>query len=53
VAIIRGNKSISNPGSQTMIKPQDILVMMGNHADLDKAIDFLSPNPDKPEPKKY
>ncbi|MCL6582265.1 MAG: cation:proton antiporter [bacterium] len=43
IAIIRGSEPIASPGSDTVINSGDILVMMGNHAALDKAVEMLSP----------
>jgi len=43
IAIIRESEPIASPGSDTVINSGDILVMMGNHAALDKAVEMLSP----------
>ncbi|MEW6381532.1 MAG: cation:proton antiporter [bacterium] len=43
IAIIRGSEPIPSPGADTAIESGDTLVMMGNHAALDKAVELLSP----------
>ncbi|MEW5804390.1 MAG: cation:proton antiporter [bacterium] len=53
IAVIRGDEAISSPGSNTAVESGDILVMMGNHAALDRAIEILSPKDpaiDSPSP---
>jgi K+:H+ antiporter len=42
IAIARNNEAITNPGPDLVLQPDDIVVLLGAHADLDKAVDLLT-----------
>lgn len=42
IAIVRGEQPFVNPSPDFRIEPSDSLVLVGNHASMDKAFDFLS-----------
>jgi monovalent cation:H+ antiporter-2, CPA2 family len=42
IAIARNNEAITNPGPDLALQPDDIVVLLGAHADLDKAVDLLT-----------
>jgi monovalent cation:H+ antiporter-2, CPA2 family len=41
IAVVRGNKTISNPSGKEMIYANDTLVITGTHQSVDKAFEFL------------
>ncbi|MGA1791205.1 MAG: TrkA C-terminal domain-containing protein, partial [bacterium] len=43
MGIIRADKSITNPDPKLKIQAEDVLIMFGNHQQLDKAVVLLSP----------
>ncbi len=45
IAIVRGEKPFINPNPDFRIEPSDCLVLVGNHASMDKAFEFLSERP--------
>jgi CPA2 family monovalent cation:H+ antiporter-2 len=50
IAIARNGEAITNPGPDFTLNPDDIVVLLGAHADLDKAENLLTkkvPGPDK------
>jgi len=42
IAIARSGEAIANPGPDFTLQPDDIVVLLGAHADLDKAVDLLT-----------
>lgn len=42
IAIARDNEAITNPGPDLALQSDDIVVLLGAHADLDKAMDLLT-----------
>ncbi len=42
IAIARNNEAITNPGPDLALQSDDIVVLLGAHADLDKAVDLLT-----------
>jgi len=42
IAIARSGEAITNPGPDLTLQADDIVVLLGAHADLDKAMDLLS-----------
>jgi monovalent cation:H+ antiporter-2, CPA2 family len=42
IAIVRGNKSITNPSGSQKIEAKDTLVITGTHMAVDKAFDYLN-----------
>jgi K+/H+ antiporter YhaU regulatory subunit KhtT len=42
IAIARNGEANTNPGPDFMLHPDDIVVLLGAHADLDKAVDLLT-----------
>lgn len=42
IAIVRNGEAINNPGPDISIQADDILVMMGSHQELDKAVNLLT-----------
>ena len=42
IAIARNNEAITNPGPDLVLQLDDIVVLLGAHADLDKAVDLLT-----------
>jgi CPA2 family monovalent cation:H+ antiporter-2 len=42
IAIARSGEAITNPGPDFTLQPDDIVVLLGAHADLDKAVDLLT-----------
>lgn len=42
IAIARNNEAITNPGPDLALQPDDIVVLLGAHADLDKAVNLLT-----------
>ncbi len=42
IAVARNNEAITNPGPDLALQPDDIVVLLGAHADLDKAMDLLT-----------
>ncbi len=42
IAIARNNEAITNPGPELALQPDDIVVLLGAHVDLDKAMDLLT-----------
>ena len=42
IAIVRDEKSYTSPASDFLIREGDILVLVANHRDMDRAFDFLS-----------
>jgi len=42
IAIVRGDKSITNPSGKEKIQPKDTLVITGSHMAVDKAFDYLN-----------
>ena len=42
IAIARNNEAITNPGPGIALQPDDIVVLLGAHANLDKAVDLLT-----------
>jgi CPA2 family monovalent cation:H+ antiporter-2 len=42
IAIARDNEAITNPGPDLALQSDDIVVLLGAHADLDKAVDLLT-----------
>jgi CPA2 family monovalent cation:H+ antiporter-2 len=43
IAVVREGKSTPNPGPGFVLRAGDILVLLGNHAELDRATEFLNP----------
>ena len=43
IAVVREGKSFSNPGPEFVLRTGDILVLLGSHAELDRASELLSP----------
>ncbi len=43
IAVVREGKSTPNPGPEFVLRAADILVLLGNHAELDGATEFLGP----------
>lgn len=41
IAVVREGKAVTNPGSDFIIAANDILIILGSHADLDKAGQFI------------
>jgi CPA2 family monovalent cation:H+ antiporter-2 len=44
IAAVRGGKPTTNPSPDYRIEPGDTLVLLGNHAELDRAMDVLQPS---------
>lgn len=44
IAVVRDDKPVTNPPSSFRIKPGDVLVLIGTHAQIDKAFELLSPH---------
>jgi len=42
IAVVRDGKAVTNPKGDFVLSANDILIVLGNHADLDKAINFIS-----------
>ncbi len=42
IAVVRGEKSITSPSSDFIIKEGDTLVLVASHADMDRAFQYLS-----------
>jgi len=42
IAIARSGEAIANPGPDFTLQPDDIVILLGAHADLDKAVDLLT-----------
>jgi CPA2 family monovalent cation:H+ antiporter-2 len=42
IAVARNNEAITNPGPGLALQPDDIVVLLGAHADLDKAVALLT-----------
>ena len=43
IAVVREGKSTHNPGSEFVLRAGDILVLLGSHAELDRATELLNP----------
>jgi CPA2 family monovalent cation:H+ antiporter-2 len=43
IAVVREGKSFHNPGPECVLKGGDVLVLLGSHAELDRATELLSP----------
>ncbi len=43
IAVVRDNKPTTNPPADLKIEPGDVMVLLGTHAEIDKAFDLLSP----------
>ncbi len=43
IAIVRDNKPTTNPPGDFLIESGDVLVLLGTHAEIDKAFELLSP----------
>lgn len=43
IAVVRENKPTTNPPADFIIESGDIMVLLGTHAEIDKAFDLLSP----------
>jgi CPA2 family monovalent cation:H+ antiporter-2 len=42
IAVARSGEAITNPGPDLTLQPDDIVVLLGAHADLDKAVNLLT-----------
>lgn len=42
IALVRGNKTITNPLSDEIINAKDTIIITGNHKSVDNAIDYLT-----------
>ncbi len=45
IAVVRNEKPFMTPARDFVIEPGDILVLVGNHASMDKAFDYLAQEP--------
>jgi CPA2 family monovalent cation:H+ antiporter-2 len=54
IAVVRNEKAAVTPPPDYLIQPGDILVLVGNHANMDKAFDYLSraSSPQHRQPRK-
>jgi K+/H+ antiporter YhaU regulatory subunit KhtT len=43
IAVVREGKSFHNPGPEFILRVRDILILLGSHAQLDRAAELLSP----------
>ena len=43
IAIARNGEAVPNPGPDFRLEPDDIIVLLGAHRDLDKAVDPADP----------
>jgi K+/H+ antiporter YhaU regulatory subunit KhtT len=44
IAIARDGAAITNPGPEFTLQPDDIVVLLGGHRDLDQAVGLLTAN---------
>ncbi len=42
IAVARNGEAVTNPGPDFLLQPEDIVVLLGGHADLDKATELLT-----------
>jgi CPA2 family monovalent cation:H+ antiporter-2 len=42
IAVARSGEAITNPGPDFSLRPDDLVVLLGAHADLDKAVNLLT-----------
>ncbi|MBI4649788.1 cation:proton antiporter [Candidatus Desantisbacteria bacterium] len=42
IAVVRGGKAATNPKSEFVVAENDVIVLLGNHAELDKAVQFIA-----------
>ena len=41
IAVVRGEKPVTNPPGELALEAGDLLILVGNHAQMDKAFAFL------------
>lgn len=47
IAIVRSGEAVKNPGPDFTIRPDDILVLLGSHEELDRAVNLLTRAPEE------
>jgi len=52
IAIARNGEAVTNPGPDFKIEPDDIMVILGAHRDLDQAMNLLTKRENKPDAAK-
>jgi Trk K+ transport system NAD-binding subunit len=50
VAVVRDGKAFPNPEPDLLLGPGDDLVLVGSHAEIDRAYEILEPSPGEAEP---